>query len=226
MPQSTVLIISDDPDFSRALTSRWQRERQVPNFITFGSNYVRSFPSPDFTIAIVGPVNSSDEFYRHNLLQSFAADNKPAIVVANSPDKGSHSSSAPTILTVPQTEGWIENVIALALLMLDRCEIESRLRQLEEIRNADSGHATLGHFMLEMRHTIANSLTTVLGNAELLLCEPAILSNAARFQLETIRNMGLRINEIMQRFSSLHAELSVVEQHEESSRAHAASHAG
>ena len=144
MPQSTVLIISDDPDFARALTSRWQRERQVPNFITFGSNYVRSFPSPDFTIAIVGPVNSSDEFYRHNLLQSFAADNKPAIVVANSPDKGSHSSSAPTILTVPQTEGWIENVIALALLMLDRCEIESRLRQLEEIRNADSGHATLG----------------------------------------------------------------------------------
>jgi signal transduction histidine kinase len=65
--------------------------------------------------------------------------------------------------------------------------------------------------MLEMRHSLNNALTSVLGNSELLLLDPGQLSAAARSQIETIRNMSLRMHEVMQRFSSLEKELKVVE---------------
>ena len=50
------------------------------------------------------------------------------------------------------------------------------------------------------------------GNSDLLLLEPGSLSAQTRAQIETIRNMTLRIHEIMQRFSSLEKEMNVVAQ--------------
>ncbi len=69
--------------------------------------------------------------------------------------------------------------------------------------------------MLEMRHSLNNALTSVLGNSELLLLEPGSLSANARSQIDTIRNMALRMHEILQRFSSLEKELSFVERQAE-----------
>ena len=63
--------------------------------------------------------------------------------------------------------------------------------------------------MLEMRHNLNNALTSVLGNSDLLLLEPGSLSALSRAQIETIRNMALRIHEILQRFSSLEKEMNV-----------------
>jgi hypothetical protein len=51
----------------------------------------------------------------------------------------------------------------------------------------------------------------VLGNAELLLLEPGCLSADARSQVEIIRNMALRMNEILRRFTSLEKEFSALE---------------
>jgi signal transduction histidine kinase len=78
--------------------------------------------------------------------------------------------------------------------------------------------------MLEMRHSVNNALTTVLGNADLLLLEPGQLSGLAREQIKTIHNMSLRLNEIFQRFSSLAAEIRELEkesQGETESESHA-----
>jgi len=49
----------------------------------------------------------------------------------------------------------------------------------------------------------------------LLLLEPQSLSAASRSQIETIRNMGVRMHEILQRFSSIEKELNAVEQQAE-----------
>jgi len=62
-----------------------------------------------------------------------------------------------------------------------------------------------------MRHTFNNALTSVLGNSELLLLEPGALSAEARPQVETIRQMAVRIHEILQRFTSIEKELCAVE---------------
>jgi len=66
--------------------------------------------------------------------------------------------------------------------------------------------------MLEARHNLNNALTSVLGNSELILLDSEALSTNLRAQIETIRNMGMRMNEIMQRFSSLQKEMQLVEQ--------------
>ena len=86
----------------------------------------------------------------------------------------------------------------------------------------------LGRYMLEMRHNLNNALTSVLGNSDLLLLEPGSFSAQMRAQIVTIRNMTLRINEIMQRFSSLEKEMNVVAQQAktDSGRSYAAVAAG
>ena len=54
-------------------------------------------------------------------------------------------------------------------------------------------------------------MTSLLGNAELLLLEPGELSAQSLAQIKTIHTMALRINEIMQRFSSIASEMREVE---------------
>ena len=59
-----------------------------------------------------------------------------------------------------------------------------------------------------MRTNVNNALTTVLGNAELLVQEPGLPGKVAA-QADAIRNMALRLHEVFQRFSSLEKELTV-----------------
>jgi signal transduction histidine kinase len=72
--------------------------------------------------------------------------------------------------------------------------------------------ASLGRYMLEVRHNFNNALTAVLGNSDLILLDAPELSPAMRAQVETIRNMGMRMNEIMHRFSSLQKEMELMDQ--------------
>jgi hypothetical protein len=53
-------------------------------------------------------------------------------------------------------------------------------------------------------------LAALFAAVSLLLLEPGSLSAPARARIETIRNMALRIHEVLQRFSSLEKELAVV----------------
>jgi hypothetical protein len=61
--------------------------------------------------------------------------------------------------------------------------------------------------MVEMRTNINNALTTVLGNAELLVHEPG-LPASVQMQADAIRSMAMRLHEIFCRFSSIEKELS------------------
>jgi signal transduction histidine kinase len=58
-----------------------------------------------------------------------------------------------------------------------------------------------------MKHNINNALTSILGNAELLLLEPGQQSSQSLQQIRTMHHMSLRLHEIMQRFSSLDSEI-------------------
>jgi signal transduction histidine kinase len=93
-----------------------------------------------------------------------------------------------------------------------RSGAEARARAAEDACVTLERQAMLGRYMLEMRHGLNNALTSLLGNSDLLLIEPGSLSAQARAQIETIRNMTLRIHEVMQRFSSLEKEMNVVAQ--------------
>jgi signal transduction histidine kinase len=94
---------------------------------------------------------------------------------------------------------------------LRRTEAQRLARQAEQRAAQNSNHAMLGRYMMDMKHSVNNALTSLLGNAELLLLEPGELSAQSLAQLKTIHTMALRINEVMQRFSSLASEMQEAE---------------
>jgi signal transduction histidine kinase len=91
----------------------------------------------------------------------------------------------------------------------------ARAQRAEQSIKSLERQAALGRYMLDVRHTLNNALTSVLGNSELLLLEPGSLSVASRSQIETVRNMAVRMHEILQRFSSIEKEFNAVEQQAE-----------
>jgi hypothetical protein len=98
-------------------------------------------------------------------------------------------------------------LILIASESLRRAEAVVRAQRAERLAIESQGHATLGLYMLDMRPGINNALTSILGNADLLLLEPGHASAECRDQIRTVHTMALRLNEIMQRFSSLATEM-------------------
>jgi len=205
----TVLIISDDVEFSRSLTARWQAERNVPAFTMLSGNlWPRSIDN--FEVAIVGPLHRE---LLSLILEPLHATMQPLFCVC--PD-------APTAQLVrerwPRTsvlrcdENWLDVLILAAGEAVHRAVADARARAAEQNCATLEPQAMLGRYMLEMRHGLNNALTSLLGNSDLLLLEPGSLSAQARGQIETIRNMTLRIHEVMQRFSSIEKEMNVVAQ--------------
>ena len=115
---------------------------------------------------------------------------------------------------------WAETAGLLGREILRRAAAEERLHEAEAASSAMKAEATLGRYMVEMRHNVNNALTSVLGNAELLAMEPG-LSRTALEQADTIRNMALRLNEVFRRFSSLEKELSMEARESAKAQAHA-----
>jgi len=207
--QPTVLIISDDPDFSRVVTSRWQSERSVPAFTLMSSEVRLSFDPENFQLAIAGRIQT------HALsvvLESMDAAGKRVLFVSgNAGTRQMVRDRWPKILVLGEQEGWLDTLVLVAGESLGRATAEARARHAEHADAKLRQQATLGRYMLDMRHSFNNALTSVLGNSELLLLEPGSLSAIARSQIETMRHMALRMHEILQRFSSLEKELSVID---------------
>ena len=86
---------------------------------------------------------------------------------------------------------------------------QERAREAEPVAAETRHFAALGRYVAEMRHSFNNAMTSLLGNAELLLMEPDAYPPQVREQLTTIRAMALRLHQMMQRFSSLEAKLEI-----------------
>ena len=226
MESPTVLIISDDVDFSRRIIARWQMERSVPTFTMLSGELWPRFMLNTFDTAIVGPLRRD---LLSVVLEPLHSTSQPVFCV------GQNAATAqlvrerwPRVSLVAAGEHWLETLVLSASEGVHRSRAESRARAAESSCASLERQATLGRYMIDMRHNLNNALTSVLGNSDLLLLEPGSLSAQTRAQIETIRNMALRIHEIMQRFSSLEKEMNVVAQQNlrESGKTNAATAAG
>jgi signal transduction histidine kinase len=112
---------------------------------------------------------------------------------------------------VQQREDWTATLLLLAGETLRRVDALKGARQAEREGAKYQRLATLGRYMTDMKHNMNNALTSMLGNAELLLLEPGQLSSQSLAQVRTIHSMAMRINEIMLRFSSLASEIREAE---------------
>jgi hypothetical protein len=204
--QASVLIVSDDTEFARTVVARWQAERHVPEITLATSDVWHAASGLNHELVIVGPVRDGKS---SAILSSLDASRGTAAVFVtdDTRDVATLRAEHPHLLVVPRQDGWIGNLILLSSEALRRVEAVSRGQRAKRSALESQSHATLGRYMLEMRPSVNNALTSVLGNADLLLLEPGQISPVCRDQIRTIHTMALRLNEIMQRFSSLATEM-------------------
>ncbi len=157
-------------------------------------------------VVIVGPL--TDEI-TEALLEALAEQSASAVIFVSLNERilGQVAHYHPNVVTIARLEDWAGAVTVAAGEALGRSEAVAEPDTETEDKIEEQRCAALGRYMLEARPRWNNALTSVLGNADLLLLEPAMLPEAARDQIQAIQMMALRLNEIMQRFSTIDAEL-------------------
>jgi len=203
--QPTVLIVADDAEFPRSLMSRWAKERHAPALTIVNSQTLLGSGKATAEVAVLGGMG---QVHMLEILPLLVGDVSVILYVADSGEVNDNvRENCPRICILQKGQGWEDAVVALVSESLRRLDAVERARLAEERAAQQERFAALGRYMLEMRHGFSNALTSVLGNSELLLMEPANLGEEARGQLETIHGMSLRMHEILQRFSSLDKEM-------------------
>lgn len=210
--QPTVLIISNDADFSRVITVRWKSQRNVPTFTLMTADLCPGLNSENFDVAIVGGLPPGAW---PSVIKTLQTCCKPVLLIENADKPPTRTSSNSRLMTLTQNDdNWLDTAVLILSECLRNTHAAATIQRLEHEAVQLTRDATLGRYILEMRHSLNNALTSVLGNSELLVLEPetlAPLDAKTRSQIDTIRNMALRIHEIMQRFSSLEKELNIAE---------------
>lgn len=209
MRHASVLILTDETEFARLLSACWQAERRAPGITVISSELWREQDIPPHDLVVVGPLA---EGKLTNVLRSLEPASAVILCVpADSREFGQLRAKYPRLVHIPLREDWAQTLLLVAGESLRRAEALRIARQAEKNAAKNENHATLGRYMLDMKHSVNNALTSMLGNAELLLLEPGQLSSQSLAQIKTIHSMALRINEVMQRFSSLATEMREVE---------------
>jgi hypothetical protein len=231
MNRPTVLILASDPAFSREITANWPQDpasySNCPEFIVLEEGFSRDLKSSHYDLAIAdapsvdknkeGKNDKNDRKDKNDkndkndkskaLKQSLAAAGKPAIIVRSDSALDFYNIHG-AVLELRREPGLWPTIVGLVgCEILRRRQAEFSAREAEKICAAAEAEAILGRYMVEMRTNVNNALTTVLGNAELLVLEPGLPASVLA-QADTIRNMALRLHEVFQRFSSIEKELS------------------
>jgi hypothetical protein len=167
-----VIIISDETEFSSAITARWLAERNVPALSVKGSDSCSQLQKEDFDLAVVGGFQPE---LLGPVLESVRTAGKPVIHVSR---LNGHSPKLPGVVSLPEILAWPELLVTVATQILERERAAADLSRVLESNTRLEHQAALGRYML----------------------------------VETIRNMTMRMNEIMQRFTSLEKEMQLVDQ--------------
>lgn len=205
MRHANVLILTDDAEFARLLTACWQAERYAPHITVLDSTTWKETELVAHDLVVIGQLRDAK-------LAGILAALDPATAVllcspAESLELGQLRARHPRLLHVPLREDWTQTLLLVAGESLRRAEAMRTAREAERRASRNERDAVLGRYMGDMKHSMNNALTSMLGNAELLLLEPGQLSSQSLAQIKTIHSMALRIHEIMQRFSSLASEM-------------------
>jgi signal transduction histidine kinase len=201
----TLLTIADQPGFPRDVVARWQMEPQVPEFTVMSSDLCTAAGDSRFDLAIAGDIRSDRVATILRMLNERPA---PSLYVAAT-GESVHAlrRDYARVIIVPRHDAWIDTLVLLANEVLRRADLNQRLLRIEQSVRSSQKYAILGQYVVETRHNFNNALTSVLGNAELLLLDNASMTSNMREQIETIHEMTLRLHEMMLRFTSLETEM-------------------
>jgi hypothetical protein len=205
MTPGQILIVSDDAEFVRTLLARWRMEKESPAITAVSTNVSGQASPTGYALVVVGPL-------RHGA----ALPSAPALhldstvcAVGDAGHLASIRARHADWLLLPEYPGWTEALLSVAREVLRRTAAEKRARDAEFTNLAQQRFGVLGKSLLEARPGMVNALTSLLGNADLILLSDEPLPAECREQVRTIRTMALRLNEIVQRLSSLGSEMEL-----------------
>jgi signal transduction histidine kinase len=209
LKNAKVLILTEDTEFAQVLSSCWNTEPQAPAITVLSSALWQGQNGEAFDIVILGPAGEGR-------IPKTVESLHPGVAVIlctflESAEKQQLLLRYPRLIHVPLREDWIQTLLLVAGESLRRVRAGRQAKHALSLALQSEREAVLGRYMAEMKHSVNNALTSILGNAELLLLEPGQLSAQSLHQIKTIHSMTLRIHEIMQRFSSLASEMREAE---------------
>ena len=210
MRRQSAIIISDSADFARTLMAGWQAEREAPAFTLLNPEGYCQARILRGDLAVIAPLPRPR---LEPLLHAVAASETVAVCVLNDHASGDSAwmrSIHPGSLMIFQPADS-ETLVLFCREVLARLASQERALEAERLAAENQHFATLGRYIAETRHGFNNAMTSLLGNAELLLMQPGAFSPRARDQLTTIRAMAMRMNQMMLRLASLEAEMEIVE---------------
>jgi hypothetical protein len=207
MTPGHILIISDDPDFVRSLMSSWRLERDSPSITTVSTSATVKASVSGQEMVVVGPLRACTS------LPKIPAVHPDSVVCAVGDEDSLqivHAAHANWML-LPENNGWMKILFSVASEVLRRAAAEARAREAELTNLSQRRFGVLGKSLLEARPGMVNALTSLLGNADLILLSGEPLPDNCREHMRTIHTMALRLNEIVQRLSSVENEMELSE---------------
>jgi signal transduction histidine kinase len=209
LSSASVLILTDEPDFAAVVSGAWQAQRRPASVAVLNSKLWRNYEVAEHDLVIVGPVSRGKP---QDILKTLESTTAVVVCVeAESREAEELHARFPQAVLLQKRDDWPRTLMLLAGEMLRRVEAQKITKQLEREAAKNQNLATLGRYMTDMKHSMNNALTSLLGNAELLMLNPGQLSSESLLQIRTVHSMALRINEIMTRFSALSNEMREAE---------------
>jgi hypothetical protein len=207
MTSGQILIVSDDSEFVRSLVARWRMEKDPPAITAVSSGVSRQASSSGYELIVVGPLRN------RTALPEGPAVHPDSVVCAVGDEESLKLVRAihSTWLLLPECPGWTRILFSLAGEVLRRTAAEMRAREAETTNLSQRRFGILGRSLQEARPGMVNALTSLLGNADLILLSEEPLPDRCRENVRTIHNMALRLNEIVQRLSSIENEMELTE---------------
>jgi hypothetical protein len=205
MTPGQILIVSDDSEFVRSLVARWRMEKDPPAITAVSTGVSRQASSSGYELIVVGPLRECVELPAGPVVH-------PDSVVCAVGDEESLKlvrAAHGNWLLLPECPGWSRILFSLAGEVLRRKAAEARAREAEITNLSQKRFGVLGKSLLEARPGMVNALTSLLGNADLILLSEEPLPDHCRENVRTIHNMALRLNEIVQRLSSIENEMEL-----------------
>ena len=192
-----LLVISDDAEFVNSLVQSWCRQNYEPEFTVANHDDTEEFP--DCAVIVADGSAALARMTGRALLAILVTADRPSLAT---------ESPSLRLVQIQRGEGWADLAAALAQEAMLRVKAVEQVVEVERRLGESEHFAAIGRFIVDARHGLANALTSVLGNSELVLLDSnAGLRDEVRGQLETIHAMSLRMHETLQRLSSLDTEM-------------------
>jgi signal transduction histidine kinase len=191
-----IVIASGDSEFVNSLMQSWRRLNYEPEFTVSNHGLAEL---ADGTVVVADGVAA---------LACLSGPALLTIVIAADQALPEIPSSQLRLVRIRRGEGWADLAAALAQEAVLRVKALQQVVEAERRLGESERFAAIGRFIVDERHGLANALTSVMGNSELVLLDSgAELRDEIRGQLETIHAMSLRMHETLQRLSSLDTEM-------------------